>query len=214
MTTTSTPTRWGRRAAVAAAGSALALVPVAAHAATITTIQYDASGTTYIAKTKSTLELPATTLTTKLDIDTFNFTGSLPLKPTKASFKVIGFVPVSATVSFIPVGEVKGNIALDESIAAVKSTATYTVKLTDVKVAGIGANVGAKCQTAAPVVINADTRPGEGFDLEKGGTLVGTYTIGKFANCGFTTDIINALIPGPGNTTTINVSNGREVVAP
>lgn len=208
---TTTTSHWGRRAAVATAAAAFALVPAAAHAATFTTLQYDASGTSYIAKTKSTLQLPATKLTTKLDIDTFDFTGTLPLKPTKADFKVLGFVPVSATVSFVPVGQVKGNIALDEAIASVKSTASYTIKLTDVKVAGIGANVGAKCQTVAPAVINADTRPGEGFDLEKGGTLVGTYTLGKFANCGLTTEIINALIPGPGNTVTINVSNGVEV---
>lgn len=208
---TTTTKQWGRRAAVVAATSAIALTPVAAHAAQITTIKYDASGTTYIAKTKSTLEIPPTKLTTNLNINTFNFTGRLPLKPTKASFKIIGFVPVDATVSFIPAGQVRGSIALDEAIASVKSTASYTVKLTDVKVAGIGAAVGDNCQTAEPIVMNADTRPGEGFDLQAGGTLVGTYTLGKFADCGLTTGIINMLIPGPGNTAEINVSNGREV---
>ena len=203
---------WGRRAAVVAAGSALALAPVAAHAATITTIQYDASGTTYIAKTKSTLQLPATKLTTKLDIDTFNFTGTLPLKPAKASFKALGFVPVEATVNFIPVGKVTGHIALDEATASVKSTASYTIQLTDVKAGPLPAMVGDNCKTVSPVVMGADTRPGEGFDLEKGGTLVGTYTISNFANCGLMTGIINLLVPGPDNTATINVSNGKEVV--
>ena len=209
---TTTTTRRATRAAAVGIGAALALAPVAAHAASFTTIRYNASGTTYIAKTKSTLELPATKLTTKLNINTFDFTGSLPLKPTRASFKVIGFVPVEATVSFVPAGKVQGHISLDESIASVKSTASYTVKLSDVKVAGIGTNVGDKCQTAEPVVMGADTRPGEGFDLQKGGTLVGTYTIGKFADCGLTTGIINLLIPGPDNTAEINVSHGKEIV--
>ncbi|WP_200914397.1 hypothetical protein, partial [Aeromicrobium sp. Leaf272] len=58
------------------------------------------------------------------------------------------------------------------------------------------------------VSIPVGTRPDEGFDLINGGELVGTYTIGKFENCGINTPLINSLVPGSGNTVDITVTNG------
>ncbi len=205
MTTTN---RWRRRLAVAGAGAALALVPVAAHAETIIPIEYDASGTSTIAKTNSTVNLGPTTLTTNLDVDSGNFTGSLPLPGTSTKFKAAGFLPIEANVDFIPVGEVTGVIDLAGDIATVDATATYFVKLSNIKAFGFPTFAGNKCMTAAPVAIPVGTEPGVGFDLGEGGRLVGEYTIGKFKDCGINTGLINALVPGPGNTVDIAVSNG------
>ena len=201
-------TRSKTRALIAAAGAAAVMVPVAAHAATVIPIEYDASGSTYIAKTKSTIALGPTKLRTDLDVDTFDFTGTLPLPGTRTTFKVAGFIPVSANVDFIPVGQVEGHINLEGLNAEVTSTAKYYVKLSNVKAAGLPTFVGSTCKTAAPVVIPADTPEGEGFDLTAGGTLQGTYTIGNFQNCGLMTGLINSLVPGGGNTATIQVTNG------
>lgn len=206
MTSTTT---WRRRAAVLGAGAALALVPVAAHAATIIPIQYDAVGTSHIAKTNSSVGLGPTTLTTNLDVDTGNFTGSLPLPGTTTSFKAAGFLPVKADVNFVPAGDVTGAIDLAGDIASVDATATYYIKLSNIKIVGFPTITGSSCTTKVPVSIPVGTEPGVGFDLANGGRLVGTYTIGQFKNCGLNTALINALVPGPGNTVDIQVSNGQ-----
>ncbi|KQY56114.1 hypothetical protein ASD11_16760 [Aeromicrobium sp. Root495] len=205
MTTTS---RWRGRAAAAAAASALALVPVAAHAATIVTISYDASGTSHIAKTNSDVALGPTTLTTNLDIDTGDFTGSLPLPGTSTEFKAAGFLPVKADVDFVEAAPLVGRINLTQTQAQVASTATYYVKLSNIKIVGFPTFTGSSCRTKVPVSIPVGTKPNEGFDLINGGELVGTYSIGQFENCGANTWLINALVPGGGNTVDIQVSNG------
>lgn len=191
------------------AGAVLALAPMAAHAETIIPIQYDAQGTSTIAKTGSTVALGPTTLTTNLDVDSGNFTGSLPLPKTSTEFKAAGLLPVKADVSFVETAPVSGFINLAGDIASVNATATYTIKLSNIKVFGLPTFAGANCQTSAPVSIPVGTEPGVGFDLVEGGTLVGTYTIGNFQNCGLNTALINALVPGAGNTVNIQVSNGQ-----
>ena len=199
-----------RRGLVAiGAGAVLALAPMAAHAETIIPIQYDAQGTTTIAKTGGSVALGPTTLTTNLDVDSGNFTGSLPLPKTSTEFKAAGLLPVKADVSFVETAPVSGFINLAGDIASVNATATYTIKLSNIKVFGLPTFAGPNCQTSAPVSIPVGTEPGVGFDLVEGGTLVGTYTIGNFQNCGLNTALINALVPGAGNTVNIQVSNGQ-----
>lgn len=201
-------TTWRRRVGVVTAGAALGLIPMAAHAATIVTLKHDAVGTSYIAKTKSTIELKPTTLTTDLDIDTGDFTGSLPLPGTSTEFKAAGFLPVKANVDFIPVGSVTGRIDLTQTQAKVNATARYYVKLSNIKIVGFPTFAGSKCQTKVPVSIPVATPADEGFDIIEGGNLTGTYSIGSFENCGLNTALINALVPGGGNTVDIQASNG------
>ncbi|MEP6799248.1 MAG: hypothetical protein ABI890_13930 [Lapillicoccus sp.] len=195
----------------AMAVGALALTGVATQGASaaqapspVLKVTYDAHGSSTVAKTGSVVELGPTTLTTKVNPDG-TFTGSLPLPSRDTSFKLLGFLPVKATVSFIPAGPVKGKLG----VGTVTSKAFFFIRLSNVTVAGLPAFVGSSCQTAQRTVIPASTPPGEKFDLTLGGNLAGTYTIGQFANCGLTTALLNQLIPGPGNTQTLAVSNGR-----
>jgi hypothetical protein len=207
MTTTLTR----RSAAALIASAALVLAPAAAHADDpdpILTLKHDAQGTSVVKKTGSTLAIKPTTLTTHVNLVNGNLTGSLPIPSTTTEFKALGFLPVKATVNFIPVGDVTGNIDLTQTQAKVTSTAQYTIRLSDVKVAGFPTFAGSSCKTVSPAVIPANTPEGEGFDLIEGGNLEGTYTLPAFANCGINTPLINALVPGAGNTVSIQVSNG------
>lgn len=204
-----------KRAMVLAAVGAglLAAVPATASAAgmgpVVLTVAYDASGTSTVVKTNSTVTLGPTTLTAGLDAQG-NFTGTLPLPPTTSSFKALGLLPTTATVTFIPAGPLTGNLSAHPNVM-VTSTATYYLQLSDVTVAGLPAFVGDNCVTDQPVTIPADTPAGQTFNLTTGGTVTGTYTIGNFDNCGLITGLINLLIPGPGNTATLQLSNGHIV---
>ncbi len=205
---TMTTSRLRRGLVAIGAGAVLALAPMAAHAETIIPIQYDAQGTSTIAKTGSSVALGPTTLTTNLDAETGDFTGSLPLPKTSTEFKAIGFLPVKADVSFVETAPVAGHIDLAGDIASVNATAQYTIKLSNIKVFGFPTFAGPNCQTKTTVSIPVGTEPGVGFDLVGGGRLVGSYTIPQFQNCGINTGLINLLVPGAGNTVDIQVSNG------
>ncbi|SHF82013.1 hypothetical protein SAMN05443575_0983 [Jatrophihabitans endophyticus] len=174
-------------------------------------IDYDANGSSLIKKPNSTITLGPTVSKTYIsDSGDATFTADLPLPPTKSTFKLLGFVPVSATVNFIQVGRLQGQISQEPPIR-LTATARYTIRLTDVKAAGLPTFQGNTCQTVTPVTIPVATPNGQQFDLTTGGTLSGTYTIGPFANCGLTTGLINSVVPGPDNTLTFQLSNGRFV---
>ena len=197
-----------RTAVAAVAVGALALTGATVSTASAASdpalnVIYDAQGSSTVLKTGSVVALGPTTLTTVVQPDG-SFTGSLVLPPAQTSFTLLGLLPVTATVSFIPVAPVKGQLGANK----VRSKAFFDIRLSDVKVAGLPAFVGDFCQTGR-TVIPANTPKGEKFDLTTGGNLTGTYTIGSFSNCGLTTALINQLIPGPGNTASLVLSNGR-----
>lgn len=192
------------------AGMALVLAPAAAaHAANGVNIDYDASGTTHIAGTNSNIDLGPSTLHTSIDTANGDLTGSLDLPGTTTKFKLIGFLPVTADVNFEPAAPLEGHITLTGSNAIITSTAKYYVRLSNIKVAGIPTFAGSHCRTINPVSIPANTPEGEGFDILQGGTLQGTYTIGAFHHCGLNTLLINAVVPGSGNTLTLHATNGH-----
>jgi hypothetical protein len=185
-------------AATAAAGIAVAGLVVAAPVASAAPdasilATYAVNGSTSIASTKSTMALGPGTLAATLDVATGNFTANLDLPPATGTFTELGFVPVTATTEFIQDAPTTGK----DVNGGIQSTSTITIKLTDVKVAGIEVPIGDSCQTS-PATINLASDPG--FNVLLGGNISGTYTIPSFSNCGFTTFIINAIIPGSGNT--------------
>lgn len=199
----------GGATAVAAVGLVATAAPAVAAAPPGTfEVDYDASGTSTIVKPNAKVKLGPTVLKTYI-ADDASFTGELPLPKTSTTFKVAGFLPVSADVNFIPLG-LSGKLG-DGEVLTVSATAKYTIRLTNAKIGGLPTFVGSKCQTSAPVSIPVATPKGQSFDITTGGTLAGKYTIGKFANCGLSTALINALVPGPNNTVNFTVSNGRFV---
>jgi hypothetical protein len=173
-------TTFGRRAAIASV-TALALLGVATSARaagmhpakrppkppqTLTAL-YPASGSTLIAKPNSTVALGPTTLTTVLNLNAGTFTGSLPLPPTTASFSVLGLLPVTATVTFIAAGPLTGTLTTDAPGVDLASSASYTVQLSNVSIAGFPAEVGNSCETSSPVAIAAGATK---FNVLAGGT--------------------------------------------
>lgn len=176
---------------------------------TTLTVQYDASGTSTVARTGSTITLAPTTATMQLDpFGGGAFTGSMPLPPTTTSFKAVGLLPVHGTVSFVPAGGLTGSLSQTPPLR-VAATASYYLQLSDVTVAGVPAFVGDHCRTVNPVTIDVATPEGQRFDLTDGGELTGSYRIGLFAHCGLSTALIDLLVPGSGNTVSLTLSNGR-----
>lgn len=199
----------GLAAVAAAAVAAIAFSVGPARADTLINAVYPVSGSTHINSTNSDLALGPGTLNATIDLSTspLSFTGGISLPQSSGSFNAFGFVPVTATVAFVPVGQATGSLvsgALTDG--EVSATAQFTIQIVAMKVAGIPAAPGSGCETSSPVTISV-TSPSD-FNATLGGTLSGSYTIPNFKSCGplgIETPLINALIPGSGNTISLTL---------
>lgn len=205
--------RSGIRAVVA--GSAAGLMAIAgvlasggaASADTTLTLKYPVTGTTHLAVPNADVSLGPGHLVATADLNTDAITATLTLPEATGSFNELGLVPVTATVKFINNGPTTGTV--DPNTGAVTTTSKITIRIVDLKVAGIDMPVGNSCQTVSPASVTVSSQPG--FSIIKGGNLAGTYTIPPFANCGLETLLINLTLPGPGNTITLTLGKGRPV---
>jgi hypothetical protein len=194
--------------AALAAGISLAAMPAlasqSAPADTLITVNYPVTGSTYIKAIHTTADLGSGSLSSTADINTSALTATLTLPASTASFRELGFIPVTATMQMIQNGPATGTV--DLSTNTVQTTAHTTLQLTGLKIAGLGIPVGSSCQTRTPATITVSSQPG--FNILSGGVLSGTYTIPPFAHCGLATFIINLTLPGPGNTISLTLGAG------
>lgn len=191
-------------AGIAAATPALAspAAPTAPSDSTVS-VSYPVTGSTFIKAIGAAIDLGPGTLSTTADLTTSTLTGTLTLPPATGSFKELGLIPVTATTEMIQDGTATGTVNFTTN--AVTTTATDTIKLTSLKVAGVPILVGPSCETS-PTTISVSSQAG--FNVLNGGTLSGTYTIPPFAHCGLATLLINLTLPGPGNTISLTLGKG------
>jgi hypothetical protein len=188
--------------ALAGAG-ALALWPGAASAATLVHAKYKVSGTTYLKSPNFTLALGPGTLSATLNVGTGKLKATLALPDATGSFNQFGFIPVTATTQLINDGPTTGQV----KNGAIKTTSKITMRIVSLTVAGLSIPVGSSCETSSPVVVALASQPK--FNIFNGGKLAGKYTIPSFSHCGLGTVLINATIPGAGNTITFKLGKAK-----
>jgi hypothetical protein len=193
----------GIAAATPALASAGAPAARAALSDSTVSVSYPVTGSTFIKAIGGAIDLGPGTLSTTADLTTSTLTGTLTLPPATGSFKELGLIPVTATTEMIQDGTATGTVNFTTN--AVTTTATDTIKLTSLKVAGVPILVGPSCETS-PATISVSSQAG--FNVLNGGTLSGTYTIPPFAHCGLATLLINLTLPGPGNTISLTLGKG------
>lgn len=164
-------------------------------------LDYPLTGTTHLAGTDSDLELGPGKLETTVDLSTGALTANTKLPPATGSFKTLDLIPATATTEFIETEPTTGTIS--NATGEVNTVSKLTLRITELKVAGLPIWVGSHCQTEVPAEIALTSEPG--FNPLKGGTLSGTYTIPDFEHCLLATPVINAIIPGEGNTISLDL---------
>lgn len=143
--------------------------------------------------TKGTLPLRGRTAF-DINLDTGAISTDLVIDPTSARLTALGFIPVTAKVSFVSASKTTG--ALSESGLALKSL--VRLKLPEIKLFGtIPLAGGTTCQTRSFSTIDL-TDPA--FDLLDGGTLKGTFAISDLSGCGALNGLVSPLTAGGGNT--------------
>jgi hypothetical protein len=176
-----------------AVGLATTAGPAAADS--VVNVHYALTGTTFIKKLNTTVNLGSGTLSAAVDLTTGTSTSTLSLPPATASVNELGILPVSATTEMIQNGPATGTVNLTAN--TITSTASVTLKITKLTVAGLSLPVGNSCQTTP---FNISISSGAGFTVSGGGPVSGTYTIPLFHHCLLNTLLLNLTIPGPGNT--------------
>ncbi len=161
--------------------------------------KYTVTGTTHIAKPGAELKLGPGQFDMYTQIGSYTFYGTITLPPVKVTKVVPGIGAVSGTVTLGP-GSADGSV-----FGGFTGSATWPVKLSDVRVNGVPYDVGASCGTAQPVTTELVA---DGFVTGQGGRLTSTYTLGEFANCGSATPVLNTAVAGPGNTLALDLTAG------
>ncbi|MBA9004303.1 MULTISPECIES: DUF6801 domain-containing protein [Thermomonospora] len=116
----------------------------------------------------------------------------------RASFLTYGFMPSTATMEIIPVGEVDvmgiGPFNAFLPGARTEKTVAYSkvmIRLDDVEVNGTPLDVGDNCRTARPIDLKlegrGDTNPS--YTVQGGGVMQGFIDIPEFTGCGVGEDL-------------------------
>ncbi|MEV6830155.1 hypothetical protein [Amycolatopsis sp. NPDC051102] len=192
--------KWGTRVTAVAATTVVCgavFAGTAAAAGPPVYSKYTATGTTHIAKPDAGLHLGPGQFDMYTLIGPYSFTGTITLPPVPVTRSVLGIGKVSGTVTFGP-GHAEGSV-----FGGFSGSATWPVKISDVRVNGVPFDVGTGCGTAEPVTTELAS---DDFAEGKGGRLESTYPIGAFENCGAATPLINGFVPGEGNTLALDLA--------
>jgi hypothetical protein len=138
-------------------------------------------------------------LVLRVDRGSRSFTGDLALEQSAVSRTVLGASLMRATVQITAESPVAGRIDHEDRVSA---TVTVNAAITALRACGRNLATGG-CHTATHAVVPLCSQPG--FDLERGGRLVGHYSRPPFAGCGRITPVVNLLAAGPGNAAVIDL---------
>src|SRR5260370_22556034 len=112
-------------AGVLAGGSALALFPGMASAATLVHAKYKVSGSTYLKSPNFKLALGPGTLSATVNAATGKLKANLSLPNATGSFLQFGFIPVTATTQLINDGPTTGKLNL--KTGSIKTASKITI---------------------------------------------------------------------------------------
>ncbi|MBO9534870.1 MAG: hypothetical protein J7513_17995 [Solirubrobacteraceae bacterium] len=151
--------------------------------------------------TKGSMPLTGAVDTT-LSVPTGDLLADLTLNDTQGRLTALGFLPVTATVGFVPSGQTSGH--LEDDVLTTKSRVRIKVK--SVKAFGaIPLAGGNNCQSKQLSEINLAST--DSFDpTGTGGTIAGTYKISDLNGCGPLNGLISPLTAGEGNTISLRLT--------
>ena len=150
---------------------------------------------------RDSLRVPLSgSLTVRADPDSGLFSGDLTLHPATINRAVLGASLFSATVQIEAESPVIGKVDPEGRMFA---AVTVDAVIATAHAAGRPLISDGSCRTATHAVVPLRSKPG--FDLERGGRLVGRYHRPPFTGCGWITPLVNLLIAGSGNAVVIDL---------
>ena len=139
-------------------------------------------------------------LALRADLDSGLFSGDLVLDRSTISRTVLGASLFTAAVQIAAESPVIGVVDHEGRMCA---TVTVDAVIAEVHAGGRTLFSSGTCRTATHATVPLRSKPG--FNLERGGRLVGRYHRPPFTGCGWATPFINLLVSGPGNAAVIDL---------
>lgn len=132
------------------------------------------------------------------------YTGDLTLTTKKTALKLVGVVPVDASVSVTPTGRATGTITRGTLALAVPVRFGFrSVSLLGLKIAGGGA---CKAKATSTIALHAAMSPFEPLD---GGALEGTFSLGSgLTSCGSMGGLAGTLLQSRSGTAALTLTPG------
>ncbi|WP_096301612.1 DUF6801 domain-containing protein [Jatrophihabitans sp. GAS493] len=184
------------------------VVPVATPSPTpapnLTHIDFSATGTIGLPTVNGTGKVGPGTISTDVNLKGGSFTGTSSIPDITVNASLFGFIPTTIVSSFTQVGLLTGQLAAGATDVTADLKANLGVK--SVKALGVLPLTSGNCTTASPVSIHLASNGKGEFSPFTGGTLSSKFAIGKLANCGALTDLLNAIFPGNANTLTLKLA--------
>ncbi|SOD71552.1 hypothetical protein SAMN05892883_1059 [Jatrophihabitans sp. GAS493] len=177
--------------------------PTATPAPNLTHIDFSATGTIGLPTVNGTGKVGPGTISTDVNLKGGSFTGTSSIPDITVNASLFGFIPTTIVSSFTQVGLLTGQLAAGATDVTADLKANLGVK--SVKALGVLPLTSGNCTTASPVSIHLASNGKGEFSPFTGGTLSSKFAIGKLANCGALTDLLNAIFPGNANTLTLNL---------
>ncbi|WP_157749298.1 DUF6801 domain-containing protein [Jatrophihabitans sp. GAS493] len=170
---------------------------------TLTHINFTANGTIGLPTISGSGKVGPGLVSTDVNLKGGTFTGTTTLPDITINGSLAGFIPLTIVSSFTQLGPLTGQLAPGATDLTADLKANLGVK--SVKALGILPLTSGNCTTASPVSIHLASNGKGQFSPFTGGTVSSTFAIGKLANCGLLTDILNGIFPGNANTLTLNL---------
>ncbi|SDI78464.1 hypothetical protein SAMN05444157_0145 [Frankineae bacterium MT45] len=170
---------------------------------TLTHINFTANGTIGLPTISGSGKVGPGLVSTDVNLKGGTFTGTTTLPDITINGSLAGFIPLTIVSSFNQIGLLTGQLAPGATDLTADLKANLGVK--SVKALGILPLTSGNCTTAAPVSIHLASNGKGQFSPFTGGTVSSTFAIGKLANCGLLTDVLNGIFPGNANTLTLNL---------
>lgn len=126
----------------------------------------------------------------------------LVLDPAKAQLRLLGFLPVTADVAYVPQGRTTGTL----KDGVLTTTSKVTVRIPAVSAFGVlPIGGGDQCRTATPSDLTL-TSEGSAFDPAAGGRVKGTHELAALTDCGALTGLLSSSVAGPGSTVALTLT--------
>ncbi|HET8929291.1 MAG TPA: hypothetical protein VFN21_01410 [Acidimicrobiales bacterium] len=184
--------------AVALALAAATFAAAPSGAATTVPIHWQVNASTHIRSLNMDVQIPTGTFDGEVDLATGDLTGHLNLPPASKTIRLFGLPLASTTFAMSENGPITGHVDLATMTVTVNSSFNFAITQASASFLPWLNLVGNSCKGKSPINV-AMTGP---VDLTGASTFSAEYALPKLKNCGLATPLLNAIIPGGGNTFT------------
>jgi len=167
-------------------------------AATTIPIHWKVDASTHIKSLNMDVAIPTGTFDGEIDLATGDLTGHLNLPPASKTIKLFGLPLASTTFAMTENGPITGHVDLATMTVTVNSSFNFAISQASLSFLPWLNLVGNSCKGANPINV-AMTGP---VNLAGASTFSAEYALPKLQGCGLATPLLNAIIPGGGNTFT------------